>query len=267
MTRPKKLILTALLTVPVPAAFAIPDPIICEDTLDGSSPFNVNDVPCLLGCGAPIAVATGSLLPGSVNETAIPYCQLDCVHTAATPEQSSAAPGCYSACHVMNQATPENVGWCMFWCVEGYSELVTRTACVPSLEYGSVVTTTIDGMTVTERPFTEPSEWSSWYLTQTVLSRSGVDGQAVTATPGPSVTATPSSTVASKTSATLSPSTSGEVPQETSTLGSVVDVESAVDSASGGQSVVSTTTTGAGCMTMVSLLPMLGVVGVMVLLS
>ncbi|KAI1462231.1 hypothetical protein F4805DRAFT_409795 [Annulohypoxylon moriforme] len=264
MTRSKKPILTALIATLFASVLAIPDPIICEDTLDGSPPFNSNDVPCLLGCGAPIAVATGSLLPGSVNETDIPYCQLNCVHSAASPAQSSAAPGCYNACHVTNQATPENIGWCMFWCVEGYGELVKSTACVPSLEYGSLVTTTIGGMTVSERPFTEPSEWASWYLTQTVLSRSGVNGQAVTATPGPSVTTAPSSTAALSTTSSF---VGSEVAQQTSTLGSVANAESAVSSSSSEQSVVSTTTTGAGCMTITSLLPILGVVGVVIMLS
>ncbi|KAI4865355.1 hypothetical protein F4820DRAFT_300911 [Hypoxylon rubiginosum] len=131
-------------------AHAVPDPIICEDTLDGTSPpFDSRDVPCLLGCGAPLAVATGSLLPGSVNETDIPYCQLNCVHESATPEQSAAAAGCRGSCGVMNQGTPENIGWCMYWCVDGYSDLVETTACVPSLTYGAEVTTTQGGWTVT----------------------------------------------------------------------------------------------------------------------
>lgn len=149
MSRFNKLILPTLLT-PILVS-AIPDPIICEDTLDGSPPFNSNKVPCLLGCGVPVAVATGSLLPGSVNETDIPYCQLNCVQDDPLPAMSSAAPTCYDACKVRNQATPENVGWCMFWCVEGWADLVRSTACVPSLEYGSLVTTVVGRVTVTER--------------------------------------------------------------------------------------------------------------------
>ncbi|KAI3337251.1 hypothetical protein HD806DRAFT_32387 [Xylariaceae sp. AK1471] len=128
---------------------SVPNPLICEDSLDGTTPFNSNNVPCLLGCGVPVAVATGSLLPGSVNVTDIPYCQLNCVHKNASPAQSSAAPGCYDSCHKKNQATPENIGWCMYWCVEGYVDIVESTACVPSLAYGPIVTSTINGLTLT----------------------------------------------------------------------------------------------------------------------
>ncbi|XDG02099.1 hypothetical protein ABKA04_001714 [Annulohypoxylon sp. FPYF3050] len=260
MSRFNKLILPALLT-PILVS-AIPDPIICEDTLDGSPPFNSNKVPCLLGCGVPVAVATGSLLPGSVNETDIPYCQLNCVQDDPLPAMSSAAPTCYDACKVRNQATPENVGWCMFWCVEGWADLVRSTACVPSLEYGSLVTTVVGRVTVTERPFTEPSEWASWYLTQTVLSKPSITAQPATATDRPLITAAPETTAASVASPTGS-----EVAQQISTPGSAVDADSAADSTSGGQNVVSATPTGSGCMTIVSLLPMLGVVGVIVMLS
>ncbi|KAI2473791.1 hypothetical protein F4781DRAFT_427026 [Annulohypoxylon bovei var. microspora] len=283
MSRHKNLILTALASSLIAPALAIPDPIICEDTLDGSPPFNSNDVPCLLGCGAPLAVATGSLLPGSVNETDIPYCQLNCVHEDATPAQSSAAPGCYDRCHVLNQATPENIGWCMFWCVEGFTDLVTSTACVPSLEYDTLVTTTIGGVVVIERPFTEPPEWASWYLTQTVISRTGV----VTASPGLSVTVAPSSTAAFTAPFRVSSASGSEPVQETQTSGSTADAESAVDTTTEGQSAVPATTeeqdvaptsaeeqsvvssTAAeaeGCVVGESLLGVLGVVGVLVML-
>lgn len=138
----------------------LPDPIICEDTLDGSPPFRANQVPCLLGCGVPVAVATGSLLPGSVNTTDIPYCQLDCVRGpgggqrgGASAQESAAAPDCYQKCQVMNQGTPENQGWCMRWCVAGFGDLVQSTKCVPSLVWGDYVTTTghYDGKTVSFR--------------------------------------------------------------------------------------------------------------------
>lgn len=133
---------------------------------------------------------------------------------------------------------------------------------MPSLEYGSLVTTVVGRVTVTERPFTEPSEWASWYLTQTVLSKPSITAQPATATDRPLITAAPETTAAS-----VAESTGSEVAQETSTLGSAVDADSAADSTSGGQSVVSATPTGSGCMTIVSLLPMLGVVGVIVMLS
>ncbi|KAL1868035.1 hypothetical protein VTK73DRAFT_3882 [Phialemonium thermophilum] len=126
-------------------AQTLPTPVICEDSLDGQAPFDANNVPCLLGCGLPVARATGSLLPGSVNETEIPYCQLNCVRKEATPQQSAAAPGCYQSCKAHNQATPENIGWCMYWCVDGLGDLVASTSCVPSLEFGQSATTTVDG--------------------------------------------------------------------------------------------------------------------------
>ncbi|KAI0129248.1 hypothetical protein F4776DRAFT_161868 [Hypoxylon sp. NC0597] len=243
---------------------AIPDPIICEDTLDGSPPFNSNDVPCLLGCGVPVAVPTGSLLPGSVNETDIPYCQLNCVHDDATPSQSAVAPDCYQRCRVMNQATPENIGWCMYWCVDGYTDLVESTACVPSLVYGSLVTSTIGSATVTYRPFTQPPEWQSWYLTQTVLPRTGINGQGVAApTPGPAITAPPSSTAASSV-----PSGDGQVAQQTQPPTSVVDAESVVGTETQGQSNVSPTPTGAASrLSRVNLVQHLSVIGCLILVA
>ncbi|OTA61171.1 hypothetical protein K449DRAFT_71115 [Hypoxylon sp. EC38] len=223
MYRHLKLIALAL-ALPIQA---IPDPIICEDTLDGSPPFNSNDVPCVLGCGVPVAVPTGTLLPGSVNVTDIPYCQLNCVHDDATPSQSALAPDCYQSCRVMNQATPENIGWCMYWCVDGYADLVESTACVLSLTYGSWVTSTIGSRTVTFRPFTQPPEWQSWYLTQTVLPTTGLNGQGVVApTPSPAITTLSS---ASFTPA-LGASSSGVsvVTQEAQLPTSLADAESVV---------------------------------------
>jgi hypothetical protein len=127
----------------------LPTPVICDDSLGNQPPFNSNNVPCLLGCGGQITIPTGSLLPGSVNLTEIPYCQLNCVRKDATPAQSSAAPGCYESCKAHNQATPDNIGWCMYWCVDGLGDLVASTSCVPQLEYGQTVTTIIDGHTFT----------------------------------------------------------------------------------------------------------------------
>ncbi|KAI0840167.1 hypothetical protein F5Y06DRAFT_294838 [Hypoxylon sp. FL0890] len=256
----------ALIVLPlVFHAQALPDPIICEDTLDGSPPFNSNDVPCLLRCGVPIAVPTGSLLPGSVNETDIPYCQLNCVHTNASPSQSAVAPDCYQGCRVMNQGTPENVGWCMYWCVDGFTDLVESTACVPSLEYGSLVTSTEGGVTVTFRPFTQPPEWQSWYQTQTVLPKSGVSGQGVTApSPSPTITAPPSSTTASAASSSGgSPST-----QETQSPTSLGDAESVVSAGTQELSNSSPTTTGAASrLCQGNLLGYLGAVGCLIVVA
>lgn len=95
---------------------AAQSPLICEDSINNHAPFDFNDVPCLLGCGMQISRPTGSLLPGSVNETDIPYCRLNCVHKDVTPAQSSAAPSCNSKCENGNGATPDQLGWCMYWC-------------------------------------------------------------------------------------------------------------------------------------------------------
>ncbi|KAI1106087.1 hypothetical protein F4804DRAFT_70898 [Jackrogersella minutella] len=269
---------------------AIPNPIICEDTLDGSPAFDVNKVPCLLGCGSQVAVATGSLLPGSVNLTEIPYCELDCVHADASPAQSAAAPDCYDRCQVMNQGTPENVGWCMFWCVEGYTELVETTACVPSLEYGALTTTTIGGAVVSFRPFTEPTEWQSWYLTQTVLPRTGVNDQVIAPTSGITVTIPASSgptTVAATWTAPFRPSaftqetqtsasstneetqTSGSIAdEETQTSVSIIDEESAMSTATRGESVTSPTPTGSAmCLSGGSMLQLLSIMVVLVMMT
>ena len=131
---------------------AIQSPLICEDTISGFPPFHGADTPCLLECGTPLPIATGGLLPGSVNTTAIPYCELDCVHTDATPAQSSAAPACNQQCRQANSGTPEQLGWCMYWCVQGGSiaSLVVSTTCVPSLQLSPVLTSTVNSdLTVT----------------------------------------------------------------------------------------------------------------------
>ncbi|KAL7625481.1 hypothetical protein AAE478_004701 [Parahypoxylon ruwenzoriense] len=218
-------------------AQSLPDPIICEDTLDGRPPFESRHVPCLLGCGVPVAVATGGLLPGSVNGTDIPYCQLDCVHEDATPSQSAAAPDCYRRCGVRNQATPENIGWCMYWCVDGFADLVESTACVPSLEFGTLPVTTVGGVTLTLRPFTHPSEWESWYLTQTVLPKSGSSGDVITSPP---------STAVSSSSVQASTISVGDITpaQATQSSGLSVDVEPVSTTTAGEQSVPSPTTAG-----------------------
>ncbi|KAI1765589.1 hypothetical protein GGR53DRAFT_259455 [Hypoxylon sp. FL1150] len=248
---------------------AIPDPIICEDTLDGSPPFDSRDVPCLLGCGTPVAVATGSLLPGSVNETDIPYCQLDCVRDDATPAQSAAAPDCETRCQVMNQGTPENIGWCMYWCVDGYSDLVETTKCVPSLTYGDEVTTTDGGWTVTYRPFTTPAAWQSWYQTQTVLPRSTtVQGVVITTLP---TTPTPTLTTIIPTGTGTGSSQSVQ-DSLTSTLtgngtGSV-EAESTLSMVTGDQSKLSPSATGTRSRPSRGVLSlMLNIIGVVLLIA
>ncbi|KAI1776146.1 hypothetical protein F4818DRAFT_371961 [Hypoxylon cercidicola] len=266
-------VLLTLLSISTHSALAaIPDPIICEDTLDGSPPFDSRDVPCLLGCGAPVAVATGSL-PGSVNDTDIPYCQLDCVRGDATPAQSAAAPDCRRSCGAMNQGTPENIGWCMYWCVAGYGDLVETTACVPSLAYGAEVTTTDGSWTVTYRPFTNPPAWQSWYQTQTVLPKSTTVQGGVVTMPSPSPTPTsttslissiPSTTVPIRTESSRS---AQETPTRTSTGTGLVGIESVLDAPTGGQSEVSPFPTGMGSRPSRGILLLaLNIIGVLVLM-
>jgi hypothetical protein len=127
----------------------VPDPLICEDTIDGKPPFQSIDIPCIVGCDCTIFHATLSFLPGSINTTCIPYCNLDCVRKDPTPAQSALAPDCWNRCKVQNNFLPENVGWCMYWCVDGYTDLVTSTKCIPSLSYGAPTTSVFDGITVT----------------------------------------------------------------------------------------------------------------------
>ncbi|KAI1331106.1 hypothetical protein F5Y16DRAFT_360541 [Xylariaceae sp. FL0255] len=228
MARSPTALALLLASIPLQALAQVPTPIICEDSIDGKPPFDSNDVPCLLGCGAPLATVSGSFLPGSVNTATIPYCELDCVHTSASPAQSSAAPGCYDDCHHKNEATPENIGWCMYWCVEGYSSLVESTACVPSLVYGPPVTTIVEGdVTETLRPFSEPAAWASWYLTQTVLSRS-------TGTADITSSLTSSSATSASTPAITSPPTAASSAPEASTTPSSGASNSSQGSAASG---------------------------------
>lgn len=166
---------------------------ICEDTIDSQPPFNNNNIPCLLGCGLGVTRPTGDLLPGQVNTTETPYCRLNRVRPeGATPAQSSAAPACNSQCENGNSATPDQLGWCMYWCVQGgeIEEMVVSTTCIPSIQYTPVATETRDGITLTVQggfslfglvlfqcwelilcvEFTMPTQWYNWYQTQTVLT-------------------------------------------------------------------------------------------------
>ncbi|KAI2782079.1 hypothetical protein F4815DRAFT_463667 [Daldinia loculata] len=243
----------------------IPDPLICEDTLDGSPPFQADSIPCLLRCQDPLAVATGSLLPGSVNETAIPYCQLDCVYSAASPAQSARAPDCYRRCQVRNQGSPENAGWCMYWCADGFGDVVETTACVPSLEFGAVSTAVEDGRTVTFRPVSQGLEWRSWYETQTVMPITSSSSYTYTAPFRVSPSGLPQSTS----------SQGGQVTQtSTSGSGSVVSTESVQSTGTetvtgkGGEAVTSPTTTAAGGrLSQVGLLGVLGAVGCLIVMA
>ncbi|CZT25103.1 uncharacterized protein RCC_10832 [Ramularia collo-cygni] len=148
---------------------------ICEDSINSQQPFNNNAIPCLLNCGLGVTIATGDLFPGQVNSTETPYCRLNCVRQrqGVTPAQSSAAPACNSRCEERNSATPDQLGWCMYWCVQGgeIEEFVVGTSCVPSIVMVPTATVTEHGITITEDGFTMPTEWASWYQTQTVLSR------------------------------------------------------------------------------------------------
>lgn len=118
---------------------------ICEDSIDSQPPFNNNVIPCLLGCPAALTMATGGLLPGSINATDTPYCRLRCVRPDFTPAEFAAAPACNERCERTNSATPDQMGWCMYWCVEGgeIESMVVSTTCVPSLQRTPVSTLTI----------------------------------------------------------------------------------------------------------------------------
>ncbi|KAJ7254051.1 hypothetical protein B0H12DRAFT_569552 [Mycena haematopus] len=150
---------------------SVPNPLICEDSIDGKPPFQSVDIPCILECDCEIVKPTLSFLPGSINATCFPYCNLDCVRKDATPAQSALAPSCWDICQVQNKGIPERLGWCMYWCVDGYTSLVTATSCVPSLSPGAPMTTVISGETVTLDLLTNPTEWQSWYQTQTVMPK------------------------------------------------------------------------------------------------
>ncbi|KUI65236.1 hypothetical protein VM1G_00624 [Cytospora mali] len=147
------------------ASQTLPDhPLICEDSIDGQAPYISNDTPCVLQCDGFVVHATGSLLPDSVNSSSVPYCILDCLYRDATPTQSALAPGCHSSCLAKNGGNPEDLGWCMYWCLDGYGDLVTTTSCVPSVAYGSPTVTVIDGVTETVEPFTNPAIWKSCHF-------------------------------------------------------------------------------------------------------
>ncbi|KAF7325181.1 R3H domain-containing protein [Mycena kentingensis (nom. inval.)] len=133
----------------------LPSPPICEDTLDGTTPFSSSAIPCIVGCSCIVTTPSPPLLPGSLNTTCLPYCHLDCVHKdpPASPQQSAAAPSCWETCKASQGATPENLGWCMYWCVDGaaYEAVVKATTCVPSLAFGDPTATTVGGQTVSVR--------------------------------------------------------------------------------------------------------------------
>ncbi|KAL2802238.1 hypothetical protein BJX63DRAFT_426220 [Aspergillus granulosus] len=123
--------------------------------------YTSNSTPCLLRCHDPVTIATGSLLPGSINSTAIPYCYLDCVRSDATPAQSALAPECSSTCEDRGHAENiEILGWCVYWCVDGYGDEVKTESCVPRYAL-EPVTTVVDGRTETLTLLTNPAEYTS----------------------------------------------------------------------------------------------------------
>nr|GAT42730.1 predicted protein [Mycena chlorophos] len=200
-------------------SLSIPNPLICEDTIDGSAPFQSIDIPCIVGCDCEIVHATLSFLPGNVNTTCYPYCNLNCVRPNATPEQTALAPSCWDTCSKTQAESPENLGWCMYWCVDGYSSVVTAATCVPSIGYGSETTTVIDGITESFKPFTNPPAWQSWYLTQTVIPRTGTTSETTSSGPAPTPVIAPSTTQTRSssipTSSSTAASSSGEAEADT----------------------------------------------------
>ncbi|KAL2840378.1 hypothetical protein BJX68DRAFT_246753 [Aspergillus pseudodeflectus] len=135
----------------------------CDAPLPGTpnTTYTSNSTPCLLRCHDPLSIATGTLLPGSINSTAIPYCYLDCVHSDATPAQSALAPECSSACEGSGHAgNIEVLGWCVYWCVDGFQEEVLGTECVPRWAYVPI-TTVVGGRTETVTILTNPAEYTT----------------------------------------------------------------------------------------------------------
>ncbi|KAF7300671.1 R3H domain-containing protein [Mycena chlorophos] len=204
----RRALVVALLVASAAAqSLSIPNPLICEDTIDGSAPFQSIDIPCIVGCDCEIVHATLSFLPGNVNTTCYPYCNLNCVRPNATPEQTALAPSCWDTCSKTQAESPENLGWCMYWCVDGYSSVVTAATCVPSIGYGSETTTVIDGITESFKPFTNPPAWQSWYLTQTVIPRTGTASETTSSGPAPTPVVAPSTTQTRSSSIPTSSST------------------------------------------------------------
>ncbi|KAL3496530.1 hypothetical protein BJX62DRAFT_232199 [Aspergillus germanicus] len=135
----------------------------CDAPLPGTPNTNYtsNSTPCLLRCHDPVNIATGTLLPGSINSTAIPYCYLDCVHSDATPAQSALAPECSSACDGNGDGgNIEVLGWCVYWCVDGYKEEVLSTECVPRWAYVPI-TTVVGGRTEIVTVLTNPAGYTT----------------------------------------------------------------------------------------------------------
>ena len=95
-------------------------------------------------------------MPGAVNATKIPYesCRLDGVQDGTSPVETSREPACWAGRHMQShEATPRECGLVhvsasvfvlSYWCVSGIWPLVVTTSCVPSLEFGSLVVTSLD---------------------------------------------------------------------------------------------------------------------------
>lgn len=199
------------------AASTLPSPLICEDSVDGKTPFNADDVPCIIGCVQPVYHATLGLLPGAYNETGIAFCQAQCVMPDISPGQIDQALSCRTTCQDQ-QATPEQYGWCLNLCLRGEKSVVLSTTCIPWHEYGPPITTVIGGMTETvscaskflcrapqhrekltvcgSLVLSVPSAWVSWSKTQTIITGSGIPVE-IQASSVPLTTTTASSTMAS----------------------------------------------------------------------
>lgn len=184
----------------IPASLAaLPSPLICEDPIDGSHfGYDSDSIPCFVDCTGMEIHQTGYDTPYTINSTEIPYCMLNCVRKGATPSQSARAPECSKTCakrgHYYN---PEVMGWCMFWCVDGYKDVVASRTCVPEIGYATKAEV-FDGETITARGksldepdiltgclfcadmvvavFTKPAAWKNWYRTETVLSHNDLGG-------------------------------------------------------------------------------------------
>ncbi|KAL2828313.1 hypothetical protein BJY01DRAFT_132783 [Aspergillus pseudoustus] len=161
---PKESLLSlALVSLPLVALLTPTLALNCDAPLPGTqnTTYSSNATPCLLRCHDSVTIATGTLLPGMLNSTAIPYCYLDCVHTDTTPAQSALAPECSSTCEDSGHAgNIEVLGWCVYWCVDGYADEVKTSSCVPRYAF-EPVTTVVDGRTETLTLLTNPAGYTS----------------------------------------------------------------------------------------------------------
>lgn len=125
-------------------------PLRCEDPVDGEPAFTFSPaaLSCVSsGCYKPNIPGTPdynpNIAPGAYNATDVSYCAASCLRPGLSSQQLALAPTCWDYCSAHDAATPEQQGWCMYWCVDGKSDLVQSTTCEP--EIARVPATTVIG--------------------------------------------------------------------------------------------------------------------------